>query len=48
MRGVRYTGAMVSIRRLEGVAQHEDDGVAAEEHLGDEAVAVHGLGLLLA
>ena len=34
-------------RGLERVAQDEDDGVAAEEHLGDEAVAVHRLGLLL-
>ncbi len=32
----------------EGVPQHEDDGVAAEEHLGDVPVAVHRLRLLLA
>ena len=35
-------------RGCERVPQDEDDGVAAEEHLGDEAVAVHRLGLLLA
>eukprot|EP00321_Phaeocystis_globosa_P019467 CAMPEP_0118818096 /NCGR_PEP_ID=MMETSP1162-20130426/5877_1 /TAXON_ID=33656 /ORGANISM="Phaeocystis Sp, Strain CCMP2710" /LENGTH=130 /DNA_ID=CAMNT_0006748249 /DNA_START=206 /DNA_END=595 /DNA_ORIENTATION=- len=29
-----------------GVAQHDDDAVAAQEHLADESVLVHGLGLL--
>ena len=32
----------------EGVLQDEDDGVSAEEHLGDEAVLVDWLGFLLA
>ena len=30
------------------ILENDDDAVAAEEHLGDEAVAVDGRGLLLA
>ena len=35
-------------RRGQRVLQDEDDGVSAEEHLGDEAVLVDWLGFLLA
>jgi len=31
-----------------GVSEHQDDAVSSKEHLADEAVLVHGLGLLLA
>ena len=34
--------------RGQGVPEDQDDRIAAQEHLGDEAVAVHGLGLFLA
>jgi len=30
-----------------GISEHEDDTVASEEHLADEAVFVDGFGLLL-
>ena len=38
----------MSAHALLGVAEHEDDGVAAQKHLTDEAVLVHGLSLLRA
>ena len=42
------SGDLLSLAGGQGISQDQDDGVTAQEHLGNVAVLVHGLSLLLA